>query len=71
MKKTPIEVFSDWAESGKDLGMQKGHKKEERNLKLKVLPMRLPHPHVQILPIEKELLKSNWQAKPNQSKQAV
>ena len=32
MKKTPIEVFSDWAESGKDLGMQKGHKKSVEHM---------------------------------------
>ena len=26
MKKTPVEVFSDWAKVGKDFGMQQGHK---------------------------------------------
>ena len=26
MKKTPVEVFSDWAKVGKDFGMQLGHK---------------------------------------------
>ena len=26
MKKLPIEVFSKWAETGKDIGMQEGHK---------------------------------------------
>lgn len=25
MRRTPIEVFSDWAENGKDVGMENGH----------------------------------------------
>ena len=25
MKRTPIEVFSDWADNGKDVGMENGH----------------------------------------------
>ncbi|MBN09223.1 MAG: nodulation protein S NodS [Flavobacteriaceae bacterium] len=25
MKRAPIEVFSDWAENGRDIGMEKGH----------------------------------------------
>ena len=26
MKKLPVKVFSEWAKTGKDIGMQKGHK---------------------------------------------
>ena len=26
MKRTPIEVFSDWVDNGKDVGMENGHK---------------------------------------------
>jgi SAM-dependent methyltransferase len=32
MKKTPIEVFSDWVENGKDLGMESGHSKSVNNM---------------------------------------
>ena len=32
MKKTPIEVFSNWVESGKDLGMETGHSKSVDNM---------------------------------------
>ena len=27
MKRAPVEVFSDWVNNGKDLGMEKGHKR--------------------------------------------
>ena len=32
MKKLPIEVFSDWAESGKDHGMEKNHLESVNNM---------------------------------------
>ena len=32
MKKTPIELFSEWAKSGRDIVMQSGHKKSVENM---------------------------------------
>ena len=32
MKKTPIELFSEWAKSGRDMVMQSGHKKSVENM---------------------------------------
>jgi len=32
MRRTPIEVFSDWADNGKDVGMENGHKESVNHM---------------------------------------